>query len=147
MRKIWEATLLLGAFFSFIAGPRYVSAQAPPQACSDEQSMVEGSKQDLLAFAGTVKEESVTKFETLNHQKGALSKLSLHDSMLGELMDCLDKASQDTTASKDDVAAAKTQHDAAAKLQAKIKQQEHAIKDAKTSQDAKAVIGSLDLAP
>jgi hypothetical protein len=142
MKKIWEATLLLGACIGFMVGPQYVSAQA----CKDEVSMVEGSKQDLIAFAGTVKEESLTKFETFNHQKGALSKLSLHYSMLGELIDCLDKASQDATASKEDAAAAKTQHDDAAKLQAKIKQQEYAIKDAKTSQDAKAVIGSLDLA-
>ena len=48
----------------------------------------------------------------------------MHDGMLGELISCLDKASQDTTLSKEDVAAAKTQHDAARQVaQAKIKQQ------------------------
>jgi hypothetical protein len=109
--------------------------------------MVEGSKQDVTAFAGTVKVESLTKFETLNHQKGAVSKLSMHDGMMGELIDCLDKASHDATLAKEDAAAAKAQHDDAEKLQTKIKQELRAIKDAKTPQDAKTLIGKLDFAP
>jgi len=109
--------------------------------------MVEGSRQDLVAFAGTVKQEKLSVFETSNHQKGALSKLSLHDEMLGELVDCLDKASQDTSLPKEDAAAAKAQHDATVKLQAKIQQQLRAIKGASSSQNAKTLIGNLSLAP
>jgi len=109
--------------------------------------MVEGSRQDLAGFTAEVKGESLPKFESSNHQKAAVSKLSMHDGMLGELIGCLDKAVQDTTLSKEDVAAAKTQYDAAVKLRAKIKEQHGAIKNAKTPNDAKALIGNLDFAP
>jgi len=117
------------------------------QACKDEVSMVDGSKQALIELTETVRKESLANFATLNHQKSAVNKLNLHDSVLGELIICLDKAGQDTTLSKEDVAAAKTQHDAAVKLQEKVKQQRGAIKDAKEPKTAKPLIEKLDLAP
>jgi hypothetical protein len=142
MRSIWGISFLLWTSV-FVCAPHGVFAQA----CKDEVSMVDGSRQDLAAFTGAVKGESLPKFESLNHQKAAVSKLSMHDSMLGELIGCLDKAVQDTTSTKEDVAAAKTQHDAAVKLREKIKEQHGAIKNAKTPSDAKALIGNLDFAP
>ena len=70
--------------------------------------MVDGSRQDLAGFTAEVKGESLSKFETLDHHKAAVSKLSTHDGMLGELISCLDKAAQDATLTKEDAAAAKT---------------------------------------
>jgi hypothetical protein len=143
MRKIWDAALLLGACMGLLVATPNTFAQS----CKDEISMVEGSRQDLTAFAGTVKGENLTKFETLNHQKGAVSKLSMHDGMLGELIDCLDKAAHDATLTKEDSAAAQKLHDDAVKLQTKIKQEQHAIRAAENPQDAKTLIAGLDFAP
>jgi hypothetical protein len=143
MRSVGEMTFLLWASLGLLIGPRQIYAQA----CKDETTMVEGSRQDLVGLTTEVKEESLPKFEAFNHQKAAMSKLSMHDGMLGELITCLDKAAQDTTLAKEDVAAAKTQHDACVKLREKIKHAESALKGAKTPQDAKSLIASLDLAP
>jgi hypothetical protein len=142
MRSVWGITLLVGISVS-LSGPQDVYAQA----CKDEASMVDGSKQALVEFTDTVKKETLAGFESSNHQKSAVNKFALHDSMLGELISCLDKASQDTTLSKEDVAAAKTQHDASVKIEAKLKQQRDAVKEAKSPQDAKTLIANLDLAP
>jgi hypothetical protein len=143
MRKVWNAALLLGIGLGFWVGPSYLFAQA----CKDELSMVEGSRQDLTAFAATVKGESLSKFETLNHQKGAVSKLSLHDGMMGELIECFDKASHDPTVAKEDAAAALKQHDDAVKVQTKIEREEHAIRAAENPQNAKTLVAGLSFEP
>jgi len=143
MSRVWGMTLLIGAGVGLFLGPQRVLAQA----CKDEVSMVEGSKQALVELTETVKKESLPDFERLNHQKSVVSKLSVHDSMLGELVSCLDKAAQDTTTPKAEADAAKAQHDESAKLQDKIGHERSAIKDAQASKDAKALIEKLDLAP
>ena len=97
MRRVWGMTLLVGAGVGLFLGPQQVLAQA----CKDEVSMVDGSKQALVELTETVKKESLPDFERLNHQKSAVNKLSIHNSMLGELVSCLEKAAQDTTTSKE----------------------------------------------
>jgi hypothetical protein len=143
MRQVWGITLLVGMGVGLFLGPQHVFAQA----CKDEVSMVDGSKQAVMELTQTVKKESLADFTTLNHQKSAVNKLSLHNIMLGELVSCLDKAAQNAAAPKEEVAAAKAQYDASVKLQEKVKQQQGAIKDAKEPKDAKALIEKLDLAP
>jgi hypothetical protein len=143
MKRLWGTTLLVGAGVGLFLGPQQVHAQA----CKDEVSMVDASKQALVELTDTVKKESLSDFERLNHQKSAVNKLAINDTMLGELVSCLEKAAQDTTASKEAVEAAKAQHDAAAKLLEKIQHEQGAIKDAKASKDAKALIEKLDLTP
>ena len=143
MRRVWGMILLVGAGVGLFLGPQEVLAQA----CKDETSMVEGSKQALVELTETVKKESLPDFERLNHQKSAVNKLSIHNSMLGGLVSCLEKAAQDTTAPKEQVEAAKAQHDASAKLQEKIEHERSAIKDAQVSRNAKAFIEKLDLTP
>jgi hypothetical protein len=141
MKRVWGMALLVGASVGLFLAPRGVFAQA----CKDELSMVDGSKQALMELTETVKKESLPDFERLNHQKSAVNKLSLHVSMLGGLVSCLEKAAQDTTAPKEQVDAAKAQHDASAKLLDKIQQARGAIKDAKGPKDAKALIEKIDL--
>ncbi len=143
MKQARGFSLLVWVGVVFLLGSQYVFAQA----CKDETSMVDGSKQAMADFIDTVKKESVADFETMDHQKSAVIKLSLHEGMLGELATCLDKASQDPSASKNDSAAAKTRHDAIVKLQERLKQQEAAIKDQKDSKAAKALVEKIDLTP
>jgi len=133
--------LLVGAGVGLFLAPRGVLAQA----CKDDLSMVDGSKQALMELTETVKKESLPDFERLNHQKSAVNKLNLHVSVLGGLVSCLEKAAQDTTAPKEQVDAAKAQHDASAKLLDKIQQERGAIKDAKAPKDAKALVEKIDL--
>jgi hypothetical protein len=124
MKKVWGITLLVGTGIGLLLGPQHTFAQA----CKDEVTMVEGSRQALVELTGTVKAEGLKPFETLNHQKSAVNKLALHDSMLGELVSCLDKASQDKASSKEDAATAKALYDASVKIQTKIKHQQSAVK-------------------
>ncbi len=141
MKRVWGLTLLVGAGVGLWLGPQPVFAQA----CKDEVSIVDGSKQALLELTETVKKESLTDFETLNHQKSAVNKLTINNTMLGELVSCLEKAAQDSTTAKAEQEAAKAQRDAAAKLQEKIQHEQAVIKDAKAPKDAKALIEKLDL--
>ena len=141
MRPEWGMTLLVAASVGLFLAPPQVLAQA----CQDEMSMVDSSKQALLELTETVKKESLQDFQRLNHQKSVVNKLTVHDSMLGGLVSCLDKAAQDTTAPKEQAKAAKEQHDAAAKLQEKIQHARAAIKDAKAPKEAKALTEKLDL--
>jgi hypothetical protein len=134
-------TLLAGAGMGLLLAPHHVLAQA----CTDETSMVESSKQSLMELTETVKKESLQDFQRLNYQKSVVNKLGVHDSMLGGLVSCLDTAAQDTTAPKELAEAARAQHDAAAKLQEKIRHARAAIKDAHTPKEAKALTEKLDL--
>ena len=50
MRSVWGITFLLWASVGLCVGPRQVYAQA----CKDETSMVEGSRQNLAGFTAEV---------------------------------------------------------------------------------------------
>jgi hypothetical protein len=143
MRRAWGMTLLLGAGVGLFLGPQQVQAQA----CKDEVSMVESSKQSFVELTETVKKESLADFQRLNQQKSVLNKLTINNSMLDELVSCLEKAAQDATAPKEQVEAAKAQHDAYVKLQDKLQHARAAIKAAQSPKDAKALIEKLDLTP
>ncbi|MFZ0959729.1 MAG: hypothetical protein WAO35_02405 [Terriglobia bacterium] len=136
-------TFLMVAGVGLSLAPQKVRAQA----CNDDLAMVEGSKQALVELKETVKKESLATFVSLNHQKSAVNKLAIHDNMMGELVSCLEKAAQDTTAPKEQAEAAKTQHDAAAKLLAKIKLERSTIKDASTPRTAKTFVENIELEP
>lgn len=141
MGRVWGISLLVVAGVGFFVGP----PQAFAQVCKDEVSMVDASKQDLLELVGTVKKESLPDFERDNHQKSAVSRLTIHLSMLGGLVSCLDKAAQDPSTPKADADAAKAQHDAAAKLQERLQQERDAIKGTQASKDAKSLVEKLDM--
>ena len=143
MKHAWGMTLLAGASATLF----FIPQPARAQACKDETDMVDGSRQAVVEFTATVQKESLAEFEAHDHQKTAVNRLDMHTEMLGELIDCLDKASQDTTATKEAATTAKTQHDAIVKLLDKVKEQDAAIKGAKASKEAKALVEKIDLAP
>ncbi len=142
MRRAWGMALLLGAGVGLYPGPQQVLAQV----CKDEASMVEASKQAFVDLTATVKKESLSDFQRLNHQKSVLNKLTINNSVIEGLVSCLEQAAQDTTAPKEQVEAAKAQHDSYVKLQDKLQHARAAIKAAPTPKDAKALIEKLDLA-
>jgi hypothetical protein len=143
MKCVWGMTLLMGAGVGLYLAPQ----QALAQACKDEAGMVDATKQTVMELTDKVKKESLTDFEDFNHQKNAVTKLTVYASMLGDLVSCLDKAAQDSTAAKDATDAAKTQHDAYAKLLEKVQQVRGNIKGAQASKDAKPLVEGIDLAP
>jgi hypothetical protein len=141
MKRLGELVLLVGVGVGIFFAPQSLHAQS----CKDETDMLDGSKQALMDFVLTVNKESVPQFERADEQKSAVSRLGIHIGMLKELVACLAKAEQDTTAPKANAEAAKAQDAAAAKLLEKIQHEQSDIKAAKASKDAKALVGKLDL--
>jgi len=93
----------------------------------------------------TVKKESLLAFEKAYHQKSSLSRLALYGTNVDSLLSCLDKAAQDTTATKEQVEAYKAKRESYAKLKGKIQQDRNALKAAEAPKDAKALIEKFDL--
>jgi len=116
------------------------------QACKDEQAMADDFKQSLLASVDTVKKESLDDFEKAFHQKACLTKLTLSVNAMNEALNCLEKASQDASATKDQAAAYKAQKETDSKLKEKLTQYKSALKAIEAPKDAKALIEKFDLA-
>lgn len=115
------------------------------QACQDEEGMVKTSVQDLTDLIETVKKENVTDFQSHYHQKSYLSKTTFLVSVVGGLLDCLDKATQDSTATKEQVDSYKAKRQTYAKLKSKVEENRNAVKSANDPQNAKALIEKSDL--
>lgn len=115
------------------------------QACNDEKTMVDDYKQGLATAVDTVKKESLEDFEKNFHQKACLSKLTLCLNVMDEILNCLDKASQDPAATKDAAAAYKAERESYEKLKGKLTQYKTQLKAAEAPKDAKALIGKFDL--
>lgn len=140
MKRPWAFTVLATAVVGVLLLPRGVRAQA----CKDEVAMVDASRQDLVELTATVKKQNLPDFEQTNQQKRAVNKLRVHNGMLQDLVNCLDKAAHDTSVPKADADAAQAQHDASAKLLEKRQHEQNEIRDAKESKDAKTLIEKLD---
>ncbi len=116
------------------------------QACKDEKAMVDDFKQGLVTTVDAVKKESLEDFEKSFHQKTCLSKLTLCLNVMDEVLNCLDKASQDPSATKDAAAAYKAEKESYEKLKEKLTQYKTQLKAAEAPKDAKALIAKFDLA-
>ena len=116
------------------------------QACKDEQAMIDELKQGLVSTVDAVKKESLDNFEKAFHQKSCLSKLTVAINAMDEVMSCLDKASQDASATKEQAAAYKAQRDSDAKLKEKLTQYKSQLKAIEAPKEAKALIEKFDLA-
>ena len=133
-----------------VAAAVLVSALVPKpllaQACKDEQAMVDEFKQGLVATVDTVKKEGLDNFEKAFHQKTCLTKLTLSINAMDEVLNCLDKATQDASATKEQSAAYKAQKESDAKLKDKLTQYKSQLKAIEAPKDAKALIEKFDLA-
>ena len=114
------------------------------QACQDDEDMTKTTLKDMIGLVGTVKKESLGDFEKSYHQKTFVSKAGFGVTVVGGLVDCLDKAAQDSTAAKEQVEAYKAKRDGYAKLKGRIEQSRSTVKSAE-QKDAKTQIEKLDL--
>lgn len=132
----------MGIALGIVLRPQPLSAQA----CKDEESMADYYKKDVAGLVETVKKESLQDFEKAYHQKSSLSKLTLYGSNVDSVLSCLDKAAQDSTATKEQVDAYKAQHETYGKLKERIQQDRNALKSKEAPKDAKALIEKFDFA-
>lgn len=139
-RRIWIALLVGGPLLCLLV-PRGLQAQA----CKDDETIAEEYKKNTLDLVQTVKKESLEDFQKAYHQKNGLSKLTFCLTGLDGLLRCLDKAAQDTTATKEEVEASKAKRVTYAKLKDKIQHDRDALKAAESAKDAKALIEKIDL--
>jgi hypothetical protein len=133
--------------FAILVGLMICSGQRSllAQACQDEEEMVKTSLKDLTGLVDSVKKENVTDFQNHYHQKSYLSKATFLLSVVGGVNDCLDKASQDSTATKEQTESYKAKQQAYAKLRSKVEQERNAVKSAEDPKNAKALIEKSDL--
>jgi hypothetical protein len=141
-----KATLGIGLAATAVLVNALATKALFAQACKDEQGMVDEFKQGLLASVDTVKKESLENFERSFHQKTCLTKLTLAINAMDEVLSCLDKASQDASATKEQAAAYKAQKESDAKLKDKLTQYKSQLKAIEAPKDAKALIERFDLA-
>src|SRR6266704_1372966 len=108
--------------------------------------MVKTSLKELTDLVDAVKKENVTDFQNHYHQKSYLSKATFLVSVVGGLIDCLDKAAQDSTATatKEQVEGYKAKHQAYAKLKSKVEEEKNTVKSTEDAKNAKALIEKSD---
>ncbi len=131
---------LLACLVSWLA-PRPLLGQA----CKDDQMMSDESRKTLVELVATVKKESLQDFQRAYHQKSCLNKLTFSLNAVDGVLACLDKAAQDTTATKEDLDAYKAKREAYAKRKERIEHDRKALKDAADAKDAKALIEKFDV--
>lgn len=117
---------------------------AAPKVCGDSEAVVTSVKQDLSAMVDTIKKESQSDFTTKYHEQTCLSRLSICLETTNELLQCLDKASKDSTTPPAQMEAIKTMQAAYGKLKSTLDQDIQALKSAKNPKAAKAAIGNFD---
>jgi len=140
MKNLIKLILLSGIFWVCFLSPPILIAQQ----CQDEEGIAKDYVKDLNEAVETARKESLADFEKGYHQKSTLTKLGLTLDMVGEVKDCLDKASQDSTATKEQVDAYKAQQETYSKLAEKITADQKALKAAEEPKAAKALIEKFD---
>jgi hypothetical protein len=132
--------ILLGTISScFLDRPELLA-----QECKDEEAVVADYIKDLTVLVETTRKESLPEFEKAYHQKACLSKLGFCLSMVNDLLGCMEKASVDPTAGKDQADATKAKHDAYTKFKDKLEEYRKSLKRTDDSKAAKDLIGKFD---
>lgn len=140
MAKGIGVLLILAGTFVALAGQK---ATRPP-ACQDEEALVTDYEKSLTELVGTVRKESLEDFQRTYHRKSCLIKLNLCAGTLEGAVACFDKASQDRTATKQQISDYKTKHDSYSKLRDKVSQYRDSLKAVEVDKDAKALIEKFD---
>jgi hypothetical protein len=140
MKNLIKLVLLSGTFWVCFLSPSMLFAQQ----CQDEEGIAKDYVKDLNDAVEAARKESLEEFEKAYHQKSTISKLGLTLGMVNEVKDCLDKATQDSTATKEQVDAYKAQQETYSKLIEKIEADQKALKAAGDPKAAKALIEKFD---
>ncbi len=141
MRSTIKLILLVGACLGFFVAPPPLAAQA----CKDEEGMVTDYKKDMATMLTTVRKETLSDFEKAYHQKASATKLTFYGSIVGSLVECLDKAAQDPATPKEQLDGLRAKHDSFAKLKETIQHDRDGLKATQEPKDAKALIAKFDL--
>ena len=136
----------LGASALLSVEPQSASQSPQSQACSDDEGVVNSVKQDLSTLVDTVKKESQQDFDAKYHQQTCQSRLSICLEMTSQLVDCLTKASKDSSTPKEQLTAIQTMLATYTKLKNTLDQDIQALKGAKDTKAAKALIADFDFA-
>ena len=142
MRRIFKISLLVGACSVILLCPRSGLAQA----CQDDEMMVNENKKTLTELVDTIKKESLGDFQRAYHRNSCQNKLTFFYTSVSGLVSCLDKATQDTTATKEEIDSYKAKRDTYTKLKEKLDESRKTLKAAADAKDAKALIEKIDLA-
>ena len=110
------------------------------QTCNDDEGMVKSYVQSITDLVSTVKKEDLADFEKDYHGRSCLSRLTLSLGVINSLIDCLNKAAQSTTATKEQIAAIKTKLESYTKLKSALEQDRKTLKAAKDTKTAKSII-------
>lgn len=123
----------------------FIFAPLAAQTCQDEEAMVQDSKKTITDLVDTVKKETLQDFQSKFHQKTALSNLTFAVGLVSDLVSCLEKASQDSTATKDQAAAAKAKSASYAKIKAELDHDRSTLKSEQDAKNAKSLIEKIGL--
>ena len=141
MKRVISIFALTGAVWSCCLGQQQLFAQG----CQDEEAMVVDYKNGIVDLVATTRKESLGDFEKSYHQKSMLTKLRLSAGMVDGLVECLQKASEDTAATKEQVDGYKAKLESFAKLKEKLETDQKSLKAAGDDpKAAKAVIEKFD---
>ena len=132
--------ILGGAMGSFFFAPARLIAQQ----CQDEEAMVVDYKKGLVDLVETARKENLQDFEKSYHQKVCLTKLTLSLGMMDELVSCLEKASADSNATREQMEAYKAKRDTYAKLKDRAQGNQKALKASENPKAAKTLIEQFD---
>jgi hypothetical protein len=110
------------------------------QTCNDDEGMVKSYVRSITDLVSTVKKGSLGVFEKDYHEQSCLSRLTLSLGVIDSLIDCLNKAANNTTATKEQIAAIKSKLQAYVKLKSAIEQDRDTLKAAKDTKAAKSII-------
>ncbi len=138
---LWS--LIVVVFLPGFVAPQPLAAQA----CKDEIAMVETYRKDLTDFVAKTKQESLDDFVKEFHRKSGLTKLTLAVPLAGETVDCLDKATHDSAATKEQTDEYKAEQDKYSKLRDKMEQDRKVLKATEDDKNAKALMAKFDFAP
>lgn len=110
------------------------------QTCSDDEGMVKSYVQSIDGLVSKVKKENLTDFQNDYHKQSCLSRLTMSLGIIDSLINCLNKAAKDPTATKDQVAAINSKLQSYTKLKATLQKDHDTLKAAKTLKSAKSII-------
>jgi len=110
------------------------------QTCNDDAGMVKSYVQSLSNLVGTVKKENLSAFQKDYHEQSCLTRLTLSLGIVNSLIDCLNKAAKDPTATPQQVAAIKSKLQNYVKLKSLLEKDRDALKATKDPKTAKSVI-------